>query len=135
LQSSHFYTVRFLSGPLITSPSDQWSFSSALRRRVGSVELSLDRSQRHHRLVCTLVNSFRFSRRPSNRCGRCACWSVDMGPPLSLVSSWSVPMEYFGSIRVQRDVYDRVLEFLRRNHGRKLREVMDSEIDIFDVIH
>jgi len=44
-------------------------------------------------------------------------------------------MEYFGSIRVQRDVYDRVLEFLRRNHGRKLREVMDSEIDIFDVIH
>jgi hypothetical protein len=41
---------------------------------------------------------------------------------------------YFGSIRVQRDVYDRVLDFLRRNHGRKLREVMDAEIDISDVI-
>jgi hypothetical protein len=41
---------------------------------------------------------------------------------------------YFGSIRVTRDVYDRVLEFLRRNHGRKLREVIDGEIDISDVI-
>jgi hypothetical protein len=26
------------------------------------------------------------------------------------------------------------LEFLKRNHGRKLREVMDAEIDISDVI-
>jgi hypothetical protein len=42
--------------------------------------------------------------------------------------------KYFGSIRVPRDVYDRVLEFLKRNHGRKLREVMDAEIDISDVI-
>jgi hypothetical protein len=25
-----------------------------------------------------------------------------------------------------------VLEFLKRNHGRKLREVMDAEIDISD---
>jgi len=41
---------------------------------------------------------------------------------------------YFGSIRVTRDVYDRVLEFLRQSHGRKLREVMDAEIDISDVI-
>jgi hypothetical protein len=41
---------------------------------------------------------------------------------------------YFGSIRVPRNVYDRVLEFLKRNHGRKLREVMDAEIDISDVI-
>jgi hypothetical protein len=41
---------------------------------------------------------------------------------------------YFGSIRATRNVYDRVLEFLRRNHGRKLREVMDAEIDISDVI-
>jgi hypothetical protein len=39
---------------------------------------------------------------------------------------------YFGSIRVQRDVYDRVLDFLRRNHGRKIRELMDAEIDISD---
>jgi hypothetical protein len=41
---------------------------------------------------------------------------------------------YFGSIRVPRNVYDQVLEFLKRNHGRKLREVMDAEIDISDVI-
>jgi hypothetical protein len=28
-----------------------------------------------------------------------------------------------------------VLEFRKRYHGRKLREVMDAEIDISDVIH
>ena len=27
-------------------------------------------------------------------------------------------------------MYDRVPEFLKRNHGLKLREVMDAEIDI-----
>jgi hypothetical protein len=42
--------------------------------------------------------------------------------------------KYFGSIRLPRNVYDQVLEFLKRNHGRKLREVMDTEIDISDVI-
>ena len=42
--------------------------------------------------------------------------------------------KYFGSIRASSNVYDRVLEFLKRNHGRKLREVMDAEIDIADVI-
>jgi hypothetical protein len=31
-------------------------------------------------------------------------------------------------------VYDHVLEFLKRHHGRKLREVMDAEIDISDVV-
>jgi len=41
---------------------------------------------------------------------------------------------YFGSIRAPRNVYNNVLEFLKRNHGRKLREVMDAEIDISDVI-
>ena len=41
---------------------------------------------------------------------------------------------YFGSLRVSRNVYDRVLEFLKRNHGRKLREGLDAEIDISDVI-
>jgi hypothetical protein len=41
---------------------------------------------------------------------------------------------YFGSIRAPGPVYDHVLEFLKRNHGRKLREVMDAEIDIADVI-
>ena len=42
--------------------------------------------------------------------------------------------KYFGSIRAPAQVYDQVLEFLKRNYGRKLREVMDSEIDICDVI-
>jgi hypothetical protein len=42
--------------------------------------------------------------------------------------------KYFGSIRVPSNVYNHVLEFLKRNHGRKLREVMDAEIDISDVI-
>ena len=41
---------------------------------------------------------------------------------------------YFGSIRAPGPVYDHVLESLKRNHGRKLREVMDAEIDITDVI-
>ena len=42
--------------------------------------------------------------------------------------------KYFGSIRAPGPIYDHVLEFLRRHHGRKLREVMDAEIDISDVI-
>jgi len=42
--------------------------------------------------------------------------------------------KYFGSIRASQPVYEQVLEFLKRNHGRKLREVMDAEIDISDVI-
>ena len=41
---------------------------------------------------------------------------------------------YFGSLRAPSNVYDHVLEFLKRTHGRKLREVMDAEIDISDVI-
>src|SRR6266481_2198508 len=41
---------------------------------------------------------------------------------------------YFGSIRAPAQVYDQVLEFLMQNYGRKLREVMDAEIDISDVI-
>jgi hypothetical protein len=42
--------------------------------------------------------------------------------------------KYFRSVRVPRNVYDQVLEFLKRNHGRTFREVMDAEIDISDVI-
>jgi hypothetical protein len=42
--------------------------------------------------------------------------------------------KYFGPVRVPRIVYDHVLEFLKRNHGRTFREVMDAEIDISDVI-
>jgi hypothetical protein len=41
---------------------------------------------------------------------------------------------YFGSIRAPGPVYDHVLEFLKRSHGRKLREVMDAGIDISDVV-
>jgi hypothetical protein len=40
--------------------------------------------------------------------------------------------KYFGSIRASGSVYDHVLEFLKRNNERKLREVMDAEIDISD---
>ena len=40
----------------------------------------------------------------------------------------------FGSIRAPGPAYDHVLEFLKRNYGRKFREVMDAEIDISDVI-
>jgi hypothetical protein len=42
--------------------------------------------------------------------------------------------KYFGSIRAPEPVYDHVLALLKRNHGRKLREVMDADIDISDVI-
>jgi hypothetical protein len=42
--------------------------------------------------------------------------------------------KYFGSLRVPSNVYEQVLEFLRQSHGRKLREVMDAELDISDVI-
>ena len=42
--------------------------------------------------------------------------------------------KYFGSLRASGNVYDHVLEFLKQNYGRTLREVMDAEIDISDVI-
>jgi hypothetical protein len=42
--------------------------------------------------------------------------------------------KYFGSIRAPGPVYDHVLEFLKQNHGRKLREVMDAEIEISELI-
>jgi hypothetical protein len=42
--------------------------------------------------------------------------------------------KYFGSLRASSNVYDHVLEFLMRNHARKLREIVDAEIDISDVI-
>ena len=42
--------------------------------------------------------------------------------------------KYFGSLRAPGPVFDHVLEFLKRSHGRKLREVMDAEVDISDVI-
>jgi hypothetical protein len=42
--------------------------------------------------------------------------------------------KYFGSLRAPRNVYDHVLGFLKQNQGRKLREVIDTEINISDVI-
>ena len=42
--------------------------------------------------------------------------------------------KYVGSIRVAPDIYDRVLEFLRRHHGCRFSEVMDGEIDISDMV-
>jgi hypothetical protein len=42
--------------------------------------------------------------------------------------------KYFGSIRAPAQVYDHVLQFLKQNYGQTLREVMDAEIDISDVI-
>ena len=42
--------------------------------------------------------------------------------------------KYFGSLRAPGPVFDHVLEFLKRSHGRKLREVIDAEVDISDVI-
>ena len=42
--------------------------------------------------------------------------------------------KYFGSVRAERNVYDRVLQFLKQNHGRKLQEIIAAEIDISDVI-
>ena len=42
--------------------------------------------------------------------------------------------KYFGSIRAPEPVRDQVSEFLKQNHGRTFREVMDTEIDISAVI-
>jgi hypothetical protein len=42
--------------------------------------------------------------------------------------------KYFCSVRAPANVYGHVLEFLKRNQGRKLREVIDAEIDISDVM-
>ena len=42
--------------------------------------------------------------------------------------------KYFGSLGAPGPVFDHVLEFLKRSHEHKLREVMDAEVDISDVI-
>jgi hypothetical protein len=42
--------------------------------------------------------------------------------------------KYFGSLRAPGPVFDHVLDFLKRNHGRKISEVIDAEVDISDVI-
>ncbi len=67
--------------------------------------------------------------------------TMDANPPVAdgVLNLWGTSIinlvvestdgRYFGSIRAPRDVYDRVLEFLKQTHGRKLGEVMDAEID------
>jgi hypothetical protein len=51
-------------------------------------------------------------------------------------SRWNAKTESISArLGGSSNVYDHVLEFLQRNHGRKLCEVMDAEIDISDVIH
>ena len=96
--------------------------------------MTVHEAERNHRLVRTVVNPSWDYGGKCSRCGRCACWIVSMGyinhKPCRRVCSW----KYFGSIRAPAQVYDQVLEFLMRNYGRKLREVMDAEIDISDVI-
>jgi hypothetical protein len=70
---------------------------------------------------------------PCARRGRCAGRSVSMGN-IHHRSRGAMRGKYFGSLTTPGPVYDHVLDFLRRIHGRKLREVMDAEIDISDVI-
>jgi hypothetical protein len=55
---------------------------------------------------------------------------VDIGIPVQCHDG-----KYFGAIRAPRNVYNHVLEFLKRNHGRKLREVVDAGIDISDLFN
>jgi hypothetical protein len=43
---------------------------------------------------------------------------------------------YYGSIRTaNREAYPWVLDFLRRNRGRRLRDVIDREIDFAESVH
>lgn len=43
--------------------------------------------------------------------------------------------KYFGSIRVDRNVYDLVLEFLKQNLGRRFRAIVNADLDMSEVIH
>ncbi|HXV82734.1 MAG TPA: hypothetical protein VEG60_22955 [Candidatus Binatia bacterium] len=85
--------------------------------------LDATNEDQRHQMVCTLVHPVLHTR-PS----RTVCWLT------SHRSSVSLDGKYFGSIRAPELVYDYGLDFLKRTHGRKLREVMDAEIDISDVI-
>jgi hypothetical protein len=41
----------------------------------------------------------------------------------------------FGSLRAAGQVFDYVLQFLRQNQGRRLCEIIDSEVDISTMVH
>jgi hypothetical protein len=43
--------------------------------------------------------------------------------------------KYYGSIRTTRDVYPYLLEFLEKNKGRKLEDVLQAEITVAGWIH
>jgi hypothetical protein len=43
--------------------------------------------------------------------------------------------KYFSSIRAEANFYDLIVDFLKRNHGRSLREIIDTELDLSEVIH
>jgi hypothetical protein len=44
--------------------------------------------------------------------------------------------KYYGALRsLGREVYPWVLEFLKRNKGRRLRDVMAKEIDFPETVH
>ena len=64
-----------------------------------------------------------------------AAWAVGPIPEelFRITHANNIPSDWASPDRA-RNVYDHVLEVLKRNHGRKLREVMDAEIDISDVI-
>ena len=85
-------------------------------------------------MVCTLVNSFLDN---GPRCPIADGVLVDLSLGCTTIIGLAVECpdgKYFGSIRAPGPVYDHVLEFLKQNYGRTLREVMDAEIDISDVI-
>ena len=85
-------------------------------------------------MVCTLVNPFLDNGRRRTRHGWCACGSISRGTTIIGLAVQCPDGKYFGSIRAPGPVYDHVLELLKQNYGRRLREVMDAEIDISDVI-
>ena len=85
-------------------------------------------------MVYTLVNSFRHNGRRRTRRRWCARPLSQWGTPIIGLAVQCPDGRYFGSIRAPGHVYDHVVEFLNRNQGRKLYEVMDAEIDISDVI-
>jgi hypothetical protein len=91
-------------------------------------------AQRHHRMIPPLVNPSRHHGRPGTRCGRRLVALSLWGTSIIGLAVQCPDGRYFGSLRASGRVYDHVLDFLKRNHGRKLREVMDAEIDISDVI-
>ena len=85
-------------------------------------------------MVCTLVNSFLDNGPRCTRRRWCACGSISRVHNHHRSRGGMSDGKYFGSIRAPGQVYDHVLEFLKQNYGRTLREVMDAEIDISDVI-